>query len=123
MRHHDSFGDVPLDGGVERLVEIALRLPSQRRQLARVEGIAAVVSRAVFDELDQRFRFAELLADAAGDVDVLDLVAARDVVCLAGLALRDEKINRGTVIFDINPIAHVADRRRRAAAVCFPAHW
>ena len=64
------------------------RRPAQRLQLRGVERIAAIVARADPRPAGSASGPADELEQAVGEVDVLHLVAAADVVDLAGLALR-----------------------------------
>src|SRR6266446_6061538 len=74
---------IPRHGRLQRLAERMLGRPAELSHLLRVERVAAVVARPVLHGPDQRLRLAGQAQDIAGEDDVLDLVAAADVVDLA----------------------------------------
>src|SRR5436309_14050887 len=69
--------------------------------LRRVDGVAAVVAGAVFDELNQRGRLAQSVQDRLGDLDVAPLVARADVVGLAGATPPHHREDGAAVVFDV----------------------
>src|SRR5690606_40216999 len=82
--------------------------------LAGVDGVAAVVAGAVGDEGDElapaRSRGAHLVeqvADGLDDLEVRALVAAADVVGLAGLALFGDESEGLAMVADVEPVADV----------------
>src|ERR1043165_637436 len=99
---------IPRDRAAECLAEVSVALEAEALELGRVERVAAVVALAVGHALDQRLRLAEELEDFSRDLAVLALVAAADVVRLAVLAALDEEVDRGAVVLDEQPVAHVA---------------
>ena len=102
------MGAVPVHGLPEPRFDRCRRAPAQSRELGGVERIATVVPRPVVDEANQALRLSESREHLARDQNVLRLVAARDVVGLSGLAGLEQEIDRGRVIFDEEPVAHVA---------------
>src|SRR5260221_7735663 len=84
---------VPGDGVGEPLLEAVLRPPPEGLELRRVERIPPVVAGPVRDGRDQGRRLAAELQEAMREVQVLDLVAAADIVDLAGLPLVDQLID------------------------------
>src|SRR5680860_1360583 len=74
---------VPGDRGLEGLAEVALRLPAERLDLGRVDGVAPVVTEAVLHVVDHGLVVAGHLEDRVGEEAVRDLVARADVVDLA----------------------------------------
>ena len=99
---------IPLDGLLDAVLELRLRLPAELRvDLRRVDGVAAVVALAVGDVLDEVFGLAELLEDGLDDVDVGALIVAADVVDLADAALLQDEVDGAAVILDIEPVADV----------------
>ena len=100
--------EVPLDSLLDAVLKLRLRLPAEFRvDLRRVDGVAAVVSLAVGDVLDEVFRLAELLEDGLDDVDVGALIVAADVVDLADAALLQDQVDSMAVVLDIKPVADV----------------
>ena len=100
--------EVPLDGLLDAVLELRLRLPTELRvDLRRVDGVAAVVSLAVSDVLDEVFGFAELLEDGLDHVDVGALVVAADIVDLADASLLQDEVDGAAVVLDIEPVADV----------------
>src|SRR5215831_19589268 len=61
----------------------------------------------IFDKLDQRFRFPELVQNRFGDVEVTAFISCSNVVNTTGSALIHDSQNRSTVIININPITNV----------------
>src|SRR2546426_8943597 len=57
---------------------------------------------------DERVVGARQLEDAGGEVPVLDLLAATDVVDPTGLALVQDELDPGAVVLDVEPIACLA---------------
>ena len=99
---------VPLDGLLDAVLELRLRLPAEFRvDLRRVDGVTAVVALAVGDVLDEVFGVAELLEDGLDDVDVGALIMAADVVDLADAALLQNQVDGMAVILDVEPVADV----------------
>src|SRR3990170_6847272 len=78
-----AAGAVPLDRLGETVLEAPLRPPAERAPPRRVEGVAAVVTGPIGHVADEPRVGARQLEDAARDLDVLELVAAADVVDLA----------------------------------------
>ena len=100
--------EVPLDGLLDAVLELRLRLPTELRvDLRRVDGVAAVVALAVGDVLDEVFGLAELLEDGLDDVDVGALIVAADVVDLADASLLQDEVDGTAVVLDIEPVADV----------------
>src|SRR5262249_1145188 len=80
----DRLGEAPLEG--------SRGAKSQPGELPRVERVAPVVARAVFDEADESLGALELRQDAPRDLDVLGLVAAADVVGLPRLPFLQQEV-------------------------------
>ncbi len=80
----------------------------ERAQLARVEGVAAVVAGPVLDVAHERLVRAGQLEDARDDLDVLALVVTADVVDLPGRALAQDELDPGAVVLDPEPVADLA---------------
>src|SRR5438477_10040866 len=99
---------VPALGALQGVVEVGVALEAEALQAGRVERVAAVVALAVGDAADQRLRLAEQLEDFRGDLAVLALVAAADVVGLTVLAALDEEVDGRAVVLDEQPVADVA---------------
>src|SRR5262245_30769311 len=74
---------IPPDGQRERVGERVLRRPAELTHLGRLKRVAPVVAGPVLHGTDERLGLAGELQDAAGEIDVLDLGAAADVVDLA----------------------------------------
>src|SRR6266542_4050884 len=74
---------IPVHSFREPLVKAFLWFPSKRLELRGVERIASVVSGAIRDRRDQGGRLSDQIEDAVGQIDVLDFVAATNVVDLA----------------------------------------
>src|SRR5206468_2775226 len=75
---------VPRDGLRQPVREVSLRRPPEPAQLRRVDRVAAVVTRTIGDVADERLVGPGQLEDPRGQLPVLDLLAAADVVDLAG---------------------------------------
>src|SRR5712691_3392024 len=76
------------------------RRPSPRAPPRTVAG-------AVLHGLDQGLRFAGELEDLPREDDVLDLVAAPDIVDLAVGPLAQHQVDAGAVVEDVEPVAYV----------------
>src|SRR5262245_2037408 len=63
---------VPGDRVLERLAELALRRPPERRHLVDRDRVAAVVPEAVLDGLDHRLRLPESLEERVRELEVGD---------------------------------------------------
>ena len=99
---------IPLDGLLDAVLELRLRLPAELRvDLRRVDGVATVVALAVGDVLDEVFGLAELLEDGLDHVDVGALIVAADVVDLADASLLQDEVDGTAVVLDIEPVADV----------------
>lgn len=100
--------EVPLDGLLDAVLELRLRLPAELCvDLRRVDGVAAVVALAVGDVLDEVFGLAELLEDGLDDVDVGALIVTADVVDLANATLLQDQVDGMAVILDVEPVANI----------------
>lgn len=100
--------EVPLDGLLDAVLELRLRLPAEFRvYLRRVDGVAAVMALTVGDVLDEIFRLAELLENGLDNIDVGALIVAADVVDLADAALLQDQVDGVAVILDVEPVADV----------------
>jgi len=82
---------VPADGLPQTQLEVHRRMPSQRVHLGAVEGVAAVVARAVGHPADGILVETQLVQDDAGDLEVRTLVSASHVVHLTRLPLANTK--------------------------------
>src|SRR3954468_21779464 len=80
---------VPRHGAAETLLELHLGGPAQPAQLCRVQRVTAIVAESIGDRTDERRRTSSQFQNTVGEVDVLDFVAAADVVDLAILAAID----------------------------------
>ncbi len=65
------------------------------------------MARAVLDEFDQVFAFAEEVEDLAGKDDIAPFVSAGDVVDLAGLPFPERQVDAAAVVLDVEPVADV----------------
>ena len=108
--------EIPAHGLADALLELVGGQPAQLLlDLRRVNGVAAVVARAVLDEGDQlariaaelRGHFVDQIADQLHDVEVGPFVVAADVVGLAGAPARQHQPQRFRVVADVEPVAHV----------------
>src|SRR6185503_1830482 len=84
---------VPRDSFREALFERLPRPPAERLQLRGVERVAAIVAGTIGHRLDQRVGLADERQDPVRQVHVLDVVAAADVVDLAGRPPLDQQID------------------------------
>jgi hypothetical protein len=99
---------IPLNCFLDTCLEGFLGFPAEfALDFACVDGVAAVVSGAVFDKGDEAFRFAKFLQDEFNDVDVSLFVVSADVVDFTEFATMQHDINRAAVVFDIKPITHI----------------
>src|SRR5215470_8809368 len=83
---------------LEGLAEGVLRRPPELSHLLGVDRVAAIVTRPVLHRADQRLRLPGQTQDLPGEDDVLDLMAAADVVDLAVVALAQDQVERRTVV-------------------------
>lgn len=106
----------PLHGAAQAGLEGFLGGPAEFcLDLAAINGIAAVVSGAIFDVGDEGFGGAVQLGalgvhgvdDGVDDVDVFHLAHAADVVGLANAALEQGEEEAAAVVLDIKPVADV----------------
>ena len=121
--------EIPADGLLDAFLELEGGLPAELAlELARVDGVAHVVTQAVGhigDEVERlTFGVAEQAVDGLDDdldeVDVLPLVEAADVVGLGYFAAVEDEVDGTGVVLDEEPVAHVlalaVDRQRLAVA-------
>ena len=98
---------IPAHGIFQTLLEGNLWLPAKRPKLGRIEAVPQVVPLAILHLLDERLGPLGQTQQLVGEVDVSDLVAASDVVHLAGAAAFDDEIDAATVIHDVHPVSDV----------------
>src|SRR3989442_12607674 len=96
---------VPVPRGLQGRGQGMLPRPPQLPDLVAVQGIAAVMARAVGDMPDQRQRLSKQLEDRLGHLLVGSLVAGAKVVYLSRLALLEHERNALAVVLHIDPIA------------------
>src|SRR5262249_45098002 len=99
---------IPIHGRPQGVTEPVAPRPAELVHLLGVDRVAPVVARAVLHGLDQGLGLAGELKDLACEDDVLDLVAAADVVDLAVDALSEHQVDARAVVQDVEPVAHVA---------------
>src|SRR5262245_54941135 len=99
---------IPRDGHAERVTEPVTRRPAQLPNLVRVDRVAPIMAQTILHRLDQRLGLAGKLEDLPREDDVLDFVAAPDVVDLALAPLAQHQVDARTVVEDVEPVAHVA---------------
>ncbi len=88
----ELVGRVPADGALQRFCEIGRPAEAEVIELRGGDRVAAVVAGAVGDAARRRVvRLAQLVEDDLGDLAVGALVAAADVVDLAGLAVLEQR--------------------------------
>jgi len=128
----DPFGviQVPLHRFADTGFECLGRLPAQfALELARVDRVASIVARTVFDERDlggvrltigARLEFIQNGADRVHDFQVGLFIPAAHVVGFAELAAFEHAANRRAVVGHVQPVAHLLpiaiDRQRLARA-------
>src|SRR4029077_12180676 len=118
---------IPGDGLGDPALEILFGTPAQFNfDLRSINGVTPVVAWAIGDKRDQAsarsmrggFQPIEQLADRLHDVQIGALVAASDIVGLAGFAARDHERQRFGMVLDIEPVANLlavaVDRQRLA---------
>src|SRR5215468_740124 len=99
---------IPIHGRPQGVPEPMARRPAQLVHLLGVDRVAPVVAEAILHGSDQGLGLAGQLEDLSREDDVLDLVAAADVVDLAVHALAEHQVDARTVVEDVEPVAHVA---------------
>src|SRR5688572_14181665 len=99
---------VPRHRRRERGREGVARRPAELRDLGAVHRVAAIVTRSIGDGADQTLRPARETQDLPGEHDVLDLLAAADVVDLAVAPPAQDEVEGGAIVEHVEPIAHVA---------------
>src|SRR4026209_679991 len=62
----------------------------------------------VFDKSDQRLRFSQQRQELFGHSEVFPLIASADVIDLSRLAVAEDSLNRGAVIFNRQPVSPLA---------------
>src|SRR5439155_18808316 len=95
---------VPFDRCGERRLERPARMPPERAHLRRVDGLAPVVSGPVGHVRDERLRLPTQPQDAAGQLEVRELVAGADVVDGAWRALPEHEVEGRAVVLDVYPV-------------------
>ena len=100
---------VPVDGGLEPLGEVGVRRPPAQLalELARVDGVAAVVAGAVGDPVEVLGVAAHGLEDHAQDRDVVLLAVGADEVGLPRAALGEDVPDGRGVVLGVDPVADV----------------
>ena len=111
--------DVPVDGLLQALGEVGVGRPPAELalELGAVDGVAAVVARAVGDPVEVLGVAAHGLEDHAQDRDVVLLAISSDEVGLPRAALGEDVPDGRGVVLGVDPVAHVL-----AAAVELGAH-
>ena len=119
---------IPLHGFADTGLEGFLRLPAQFLfQLTRIDGVTAVVARAILHEGDlclvalpisTWLEFVEDGAEGMHDVEVGLFVPTTDVIGFTQLAGFEHTADSTTVVFDVEPVADLltitVDRQRFA---------
>lgn len=102
-------GHVPVDGGLEALGEVGVgRPPAQLAlELGAVDGVAAVVARAVGDPVEVLGVLSHRLQDHAQDRDVVLLAVGADEVGLPHAALGEDVPDGRGVVLGVDPVADV----------------
>ena len=102
-------GDVPVDRLLEPLGEVGVgRPPAQLAlELRGVDGVAAVVARAVGDPVEVLGVASHGLEDHAQDGDVVLLAICADEVGLPHAALREDVPDGRGVVLGVDPVADV----------------
>ena len=100
---------VPLDGLLESGFEVGVRGPPAELglQLGGVDGVAAVVPRAVPDPVERVLVLAHHLQDHAQHGDVVPLAVRADQVGLADPAPGQDGPHAAGVVLGVDPVAHV----------------
>ena len=100
---------VPLDGGPQPGFEVGVRGPPAELglQLGGVDGVAAVVPRAVPDPVERFLVLAHHLQDHAQHGDVVPLAVRADQVGLADPAPGQDGPHAAGVVLGVDPVAHV----------------
>src|SRR5436190_2100446 len=107
--------EIPDDGVAQPAFKAVTRRPSElAANLARVDGIAAIVAGAIGDKRFQRVttrrltpQFVEQIADAIDDLQVGPLAAATDIILFARPPLLQHGHDSGTVIVHVEPVTNV----------------
>ena len=102
-------GAVPLDSLLQAFLEVvACRAPAKLGlQLRRVDGVAAVMARAVPHPVEVVGILAHHLEDHAQHRDVVLLAVGSDEVGLSHAALREDGPHGGRMVLGMDPVAHV----------------
>ena len=99
---------VPLDGLLDAVSEFRFRQPAQFfMDFRRVDGVAAVMTFAVGNMMDEAFRLAQCFANQFDDVDVLHFIVAADIIDFADAALLEDEVDGPTMVFDIEPVSDI----------------
>ena len=103
------IGHVPVDGGLQALGEVGvLGLPAElAAQLGGVDGVTAVVARAVAHPVEVVGILTHGNEDGAQDVDVVLLAVGADEVGLAVAALGEDVPDGARVVLGVDPVADV----------------
>ena len=100
---------VPVDGGLEPPGEVGVRRPPAELalELGAVDGVAAVVARAVGDPVEVLGVLSHGLEDHAQDRDVVLLAVGADEVGLPHAALGEDVPDGAGVVLGVDPVADV----------------
>ena len=101
--------DVPVDGGLQALGEVGVGRPPAELalELGRVDGVAAVVARAVGDPVEVLGVAPHGLQDHAQDGDVVPLAISSDEVGLPHPSLGEDVPDGAGVVLGVDPVADV----------------
>src|SRR6187397_1965443 len=92
---------IPVHRPLDPLVEAHGRVPAEGLEAGCRERVAAVVAGAILDVGDPRLVAIGEGEDAPDDLEVGQLVWPADVVDVAGLALREDGVDRGAAVIDV----------------------
>ena len=100
--------EIPMNRLFYAVLKLCFREPTKLSMgFRRVDGIAHIVTFSVGDVCDEAFRLAELFTNQLHDVNIAHFVMPADVVDLSNAPVVNNQVNRLTVIFNIEPVAHV----------------
>src|SRR4029079_14101259 len=104
-----TAGPIPLDRLREAFAKTDLGRPVPfALNLRTVDRVAAIVARPILDALNQRFRLSEQPKDLPDYFDVGHLIAADDVVDLAGFSLLPPPQHRAGMRSGENPFTNIS---------------
>lgn len=116
MVHPGLIVKIPADGLFDAFLKLKRRLPTELTlKLARIDGIAHVVTKSVsdigYEVLTVTFGITEQTIDSAYDhtykVNVFPLIESSDVISVGNLSLMEYQIDGAGMVLNEEPVTHI----------------